>query len=238
MVTLQDSATTWALVPIKDFARAKSRLTTVLTDEQCAELAACMAADVTTALRGCAGIGHVVCLGQEPQIRAFATEHGCEFIAETAGAGLSANLDHAAQQLQENGARTLLIVPGDLPTITPADLDALLENHRGGLTICPADLDGGTNALVISPPTGIGFLFGNRSSEQHIRAAEAAGLEHRIVRAVAFRCDIDVPADLAWLCSADPQEHTRRYLDRSGIRSTLRSIMGATFHQPPSAATA
>jgi 2-phospho-L-lactate guanylyltransferase len=179
-----------------------------------------------------------VCLGGEPQIRAFAAEHGCEFIAEIAGAGLSLNLDHAAQQMQENGARTLLIVPSDLPTITPADLDALLQNHHGGLTICPAGRDGGTNALVISPPTGIDFLFGDCSGERHIRAAEAAGLEHRVVRAEAFRCDIDVPADLAWLCRGDPQGHTGRYLDQSGIRSALRSTMGATFHPRSSAATA
>jgi 2-phospho-L-lactate guanylyltransferase len=231
---LKDSATTWALVPIKDFARAKSRLAAVLTTEQCAALAACMAADVATALRGCAGIGHIVCLGEEPQIRAFAAEHDCEFIAERPDAGLLANLDHAAQELQGNGARTLLIVPSDLPTITPANLDSLLEKHHGGLTICPADRDGGTNALVISPPTGIGFLFGKQSCERHCRAAEAADLEYRVVHAAPFSIDIDRPADLAWLCGFDPQGQTGRYLDRSGLRATILNHSD----QPPSAAIA
>jgi 2-phospho-L-lactate guanylyltransferase len=231
---LKDSATTWALVPIKDFARAKSRLAAVLTTEQCAALAACMATDVVTALRGCAGIDHVVCLGEEPQIRTFAAEHGCEFIAERPGAGLLANLDHAARQLQENGARTLLIVPSDLPTITPADLDTLLEKHHGGLTICPADRDGGTNALVISPPTGIGFLFGKQSCARHCRAAAAAKLEYRVLRTAAFSVDIDRPADLAWLCDVDPQGQTGRYLDQSGLRATVLDHSD----QPPSAATA
>jgi len=231
---LQDSATTWALVPIKDFARAKSRLAAVLTTEQCAALAACMAADVVAALRGCTGIGHVVCLGEEPQIRTFAAEHDCEFIAERPDAGLLANLDHAARQLQENGARTLLIVPSDLPTIAPADLDMLLEKHHGGLTICPADRDGGTNALVISPPTGIGFLFGEQSCQRHRSAAEAEGLEYRVVHATAFSIDIDRPTDLAWLCGADPQGQTGRYLDRSGLRATILD----NSDRPPSAASA
>ncbi len=227
---MQDSVTTWALVPIKDFARAKSRLAAALSPEQCSELARSMAADVVTALRDCPDIGHVVCLGQEPCIRDFAAEYGCEFIAERAGTGLSASLDQAARQLEKKGARKLLVVPGDLPVITPDDLVSLLDKHRDGLTICPAGRDGGTNAIIISPPTGIHFRFGKQSCERHIRAAEAAGLEHRNVNATAFRYDIDVPADLAWLCSVEPDGHTGRFLNRSSIP--------ATFCQPPSSATA
>jgi len=217
-------------VPIKDFARAKSRLASALSTEQCAELAVCMAADVTASLRACSAIGHVVCLGEEPEIKAFAAAHGCEFIVEIPRTGLSVNLDHAARQLQENGAQTLLIVPSDVPTITPADLDELLNHHRDGMTICPAGRDGGTNALVISPPTGIGFQFGEQSCQRHVHAAEAAGLEHRIVQAAAFSYDIDRPEDLEWLCKDDPHGQTRRYLEQSPI-CTL-------FRQPPSAASA
>jgi len=217
-------------VPIKDFARAKSRLASALSTEQCAELAVCMAADVTATLRACPGIGHVVCLGEEPEIQAFATAHGCEFIAEKPGAGLSVSLDHAARQLQENGAQTLLIVPSDVPTISPDDIGELLNNHHGGLTICPAARDGGTNALVVSPPTGIGFQFGEQSCARHVHAAEAAGLEHRVVQAAAFSCDIDRPADLEWLCKDDPHGQTRRYLEQSPICNA--------FRPPPSAASA
>ncbi len=216
-------------MPIKGFTKAKSRLGTVLTTEQCAQLAACMATDVVTALRQCTGIDHVVCLGEDPLVRTFSSEHGCKFISELPGAGLSANLDYAARQIQESGAQTLLIVPGDLPTITTADIDALLEKHCGGLTICPASRDGGTNGLIISPPTGIHFLFGEHSCEQHILAAKAAGLKQRVISPAAFQCDIDRPADLAQLCRINLQGCTGRYLDQSGIRVLL---------QPPSVANA
>ena len=217
-------------MPIKDFTRAKSRLSTTLTAEQCTQLAACMAADVITALRGCTGISHIVCLGEGPEIQAFATEHDCEFIAEQSGAGLSANLDIAAQQLQDKGAQTLLIIPSDLPTITATDIDQLLSNHHGGLTVCPAVRDGGTNALVVSPPTGIGFLFGEQSCKRHLRAAETAGLEHRVVHVTAFDIDIDRPVDLEWLCNDEPHGQTRRYLERSELC--------CLFAQSPSAASA
>ncbi len=227
---LQDCTTTWALVPIKNFARAKSRLATVLSAEQCAALATCMATDVIAALRGCADVGRVVCLGEQPEIETFATQQGCEFVAERSGAGLSANLDHAARSLQENGARSLLIVPGDLPLIAPADVSTLLKKHRDGMTICPAGRDGGTNALVISPPTAIGFLFGEQSCERHCRAAEAAGLQPHIVEVAAFSHDIDQPTDLEQLCRLEVHGHTGRYLEQADIR--------AAFSLPPSAALA
>ena len=189
-----------------------------------------MAADVVATLHACATIGHVVCLGEAPGIRTFADEHACEFIAETTDDGLLSNLDRAARQLQNLGAQTLLIVPGDLPTIRPADVDELLIAHHDGLTVCPAARDGGTNALVISPPTGIGFLFGEQSCKRHVDAAEVAGLVHRVVQSEAFDYDIDRPVDLEWLCNDEPHGRTRAYLEQSGLC--------AVFDQPPSAASA
>lgn len=216
---MTDSNKVWALVPIKEFARAKSRLGGTLTAQQCADLAACMAGDVITALLECEPVARVTCLGAGEQMEAFVTSRGCSFIGEIPGAGLSANLDLAARQLQDAGARTLLVLPGDLPMLESADIGTLLAKHKGGLTVCPARRDGGTNALIVSPPTGIRFRFGESSCARHVEAAKVAGLEHRTVHAPAFECDIDTPDDLGALCRSDVRGQTGQYLDRSGIRS-------------------
>jgi len=223
---VHDNGQTWALVPIKEFDRAKSRLGGTLTAAQCADLAVCMAGDVIDALRGSARIDHIACLGTGPHIAEFAARQGATFMAEQPGDGLSSHLDAAARQLAERGAQVLVIVPVDVPMITSVDVDALLAMHTGGLTICPARRDGGTNALVIEPPTGIAFRFGEHSAARHVEAAVAAGLDHRVVQAAAFEHDIDTPADLAALCRTERHTQTGRYLDRSGIRSS---------HRPPAA---
>jgi hypothetical protein len=36
----------------------------------------------------------------------------------------------------------------------------LIEGHPGGLSLCPAARDGGSNALLLSPPTAMPFLYG------------------------------------------------------------------------------
>lgn len=216
---MHDNGQTWALVPIKEFDRAKSRLSGALTAEQRAELAFCMASDVIDALRGSASIDHVACVGSGPHIAEFAARRGCTFIAESRSDDLSNHLDEAARQLADRGAQLLMIVPADVPMITSADVDALLAAHTGGMTICPARRDGGTNALIIDPPTAIAFRFGEHSADRHVEAATAAGLAHRVLHAAAFEYDIDTPADLAALCQTGPRSQTGRYLDRSGIRS-------------------
>lgn len=212
-----------ALVPIKEFARAKSRLGGVLTAGQCAELAACMTGDVIDALLDCERIERIACLGAGEQTAEFANSRGCAFIDEIPGSDLSANLDLAARRLQDEGAETLLILPGDLPMLTSADIEMLLAGHNDDLTICRAQRDGGTNALVVSPPTGIRFRFGESSCARHAEAAKAAGLTHRIVNAPAFGHDIDTPDDLTALCRSAVHGETGRYLDRSGLRSAAGS---------------
>jgi 2-phospho-L-lactate guanylyltransferase len=209
---LNNRETTWALVPIKDFAAAKSRLSPALSAMQSAELAACMAADVLAALRGCARIERVACLGSGRAVRRLAAQYGCHLIAEPPGAGLSGGLNAAAREIERRGARTLLIVPGDLPMLTSEDVDALLDAHAGGLSICPARRDGGTNALVITPPTAIDFRFGDDSCARHVDAARAVGLDPQCIELAAFDDDIDTPADLERLTRMKPLGYTGRFL--------------------------
>ena len=210
--TVDKTESTWALVPVKDFSAAKSRLSPALSNIQCAELAANMAADVIAALRDCTAVDRIACLGSGWAVRRFAAQQGCEFLAEKPGGDLSTGLNTAAKTLERRGADTLLIVPGDLPLITSRDIDALLAAHQTGLTICPASRDGGTNALVLSPPAAIRFRYGDDSCAQHLLAARKAGIDSQCLEMAAFEFDIDVPADLEQLQRMNPGGQTGRFL--------------------------
>ena len=99
-------------------------------------------------------------------------------------AGLCDALDMAAAELAVRGFDTALILPADIPTVTAADIDNLLARHDGGLSICPAIRDGGTNALMCSPPDAVAFCYGKNSAERHIQQAEAGrGTAHALARA-------------------------------------------------------
>jgi len=205
-----------AIVPVKEFSRAKSRLGGLLNAAECAVLARAMCRDVIAALRGVPAIAGVTLLGHGRDIARLAAETGCRHLCEHV-AGLNHELRAAAGRLEKEGAATLLVVPADLPYLGSSDIEKLLARHDAGLTICPAESDGGTNALVISPPTAIDFSFGTGSAQRHTQSAQDAGIQCRRVEPAALRRDIDTPEDLVRLCRGPAGRHTSRYLAASGI---------------------
>ena len=208
-------------MPVKAFELAKTRLRPALTADQCSALAQNMAADVIDALHESRRLQGISLLGDESGVAEFARKLNCEFLAEDPNADLSANLDAAAAKLQSDGVANLLVVPGDLPMLRGQHVDGLLACHTDGLSICEAGRDGGTNALVISPPTAIDFRFGRNSARRHMEAAGAAGLRCHESTEHAFDRDIDTPEDLLWFCRKASPGRTTDYLTRSGICEIL-----------------
>lgn len=180
-----------------------------------------MACDVLDALSASAMLDSITLLGNAAELEPLVSKYACSVISDIAGLGLTGNLDQAAQTLQKDGKESILIVHSDLPLLTSHDIDDLLRAHKAPLTLCPASRDGGTNALIATPPTLLPFCFGQDSFARHVEAAQAANLDYQIAEPSAFAHDIDTPADLDWLCQQGATGHTGHYLAESGILQTM-----------------
>ncbi len=220
-----------AVVPVKNFSTAKRRLLDVLDSGECAGLAEAMLADVLDALAGSSACESVCLLGGTDARRA-ARQYSLRWY-DDAGRDLNSALGSAARALAAGRVEKLLILPGDLPALSGEDLDALDTAHRTGLIVCPARRDGGTNALLVSPPDAIEFHFGPDSARHHLEAGIAAGLPGRQYDAAAFGLDVDTPDDLLWLCQDAGDTHTGRFLQTSGIARRLLSTAGRSASQNP-----
>lgn len=214
----------WALVPIKPFPAAKSRLGTAFSREECEQLAAGMARDVLRALIAAPEIAGIGILTGEATLARFPEAAGARLFAETAGGDWCADLGEAARALAASGARTVMVLPSDLPTLAAADIRALLAAHTEtpeGVTVAAAR-DGGTNALVLTPPTVIPFRFGPDSAARHLAEAAARGVVAQRLELPAFARDIDTPDDVRWLCSQRIACATIAYLRASGLADRLK----------------
>lgn len=218
-------ATTWALLPVKTPERAKTRLASVLRPQECAELSRAMLLDVLAAMQSSSRITHVAVLTSDPEVAALAEQLGLAVIPDEADQSLCESMNSAARYIAAQGAATLLIIPGDIPTVTADDIDQLIERHceahESGLSVCPAIRDGGTNALVCSPPDALPFQFGNDSARRHIDLAHERGLGAERTPMQPFFRDIDTPEDLVWLSDQHNGTHTVSYLRESGIFARL-----------------
>lgn len=219
---------TWAIVPLKSLDLAKTRLTSVLSRPECREIALHMAEDVVGALTGAACFSDVGILTADPALGSLAERFGCRALGEEPTGDWQQSLALAGCDLADAGTQCLVVVPGDLPTLRPADIAALLARHQSDVTVVPAARDGGTNALVLSPPDAMGFLFGPDSARRHVDAALRAGHRAESVALEAFAHDIDTPDDLRRFCESATGGATRKYLDRSGIAARLRERLAVS----------
>lgn len=221
----------WAIVPLKYFDDAKSRLADVLSTTERQLLVRTMARDVLRALSGCSYLQGVLINSRESEVFALAQEFGAEVFVEPKGCDLSRSVTLASEWLQrERGATGTLIVHADIPLATAVDFDTLLKQHQQ-LSFVPDDERLGTNCIAATPPNPIEYRYDGRSFAPHLASAEANGLACQVCEIERLQLDIDTHADLKKLLDAVTLAHskgesigeTATYLEASGIAQRLGS---------------
>lgn len=206
----------WAVVPIRSFSDGKHRLAPVLGDSLRTELVEAMFLDVLDVLIGAPGLDGILVITRDPVATARARQRRVEVLEERS-VGLNRALTQAAQYLRRSGRSGLLIVPGDVPLASRAELAEVLATHDGApaLTLVP-DLEGqGTNALACSPPGLVEFQFGEHSADAHLRVGRDKGAQVRTLRLPGFGLDVDTAADLSALFERGAHTRSGRLLAES-----------------------
>ena len=218
-----------AVIAVKSIARAKQRLSTVLPAAERARLMSLMVEDVLSALVASDSVSGVVVVTSDSAVKKLATGFGAMVLAEasdTQGPGstaLNAAFAQGIQAVEDMGVSDVLLLPADIPLVTPDAIDAMRRCHqRPGISLNPAASDGGTNALMLSPLRAIVTAFGHNSCRRHIELAEQAGSSPTLFQHPAFALDIDTIADLRALAALPVTCRTREYLEKSGVVARIQ----------------
>jgi 2-phospho-L-lactate guanylyltransferase len=227
---------TAAILPVKRFVRAKQRLGASVADPLRVELAEAMVADVLLALAQSRAIEQTILVTGERSVAAAARQRGAIVIEDEHEHGQPAAAKLGVQRALAAGIERVLCVPGDCPTLDPAELDALLEIDpsaaRAGEVVVVPDRHGtGTNGLLLAPPGAIPPSFGPGSCERHRTLARQAGVACRVERVPSLLLDIDTGADLdvlrARLAGRPARALRTRAVLGGGERSGVLSMTGS-----------
>jgi 2-phospho-L-lactate/phosphoenolpyruvate guanylyltransferase len=202
---------TLAVLPVKRFELAKSRLSEALAPQMRGRLAEAMVADVLEVLAGAEDLDGVVVVTNEASVAALATPSAASVLADPYEEGQSAAALVGIRHALDEGYERVLLVPGDCPALDDATLRELLgrADPPPAVTIV-ADRHGtGTNALVLTPPDAIEPGFGPGSFERHAERARIAGAAWRVAPLPGLLLDVDTPDDLAALREALAGRATR-----------------------------
>lgn len=216
---------TAAILPVKRFAAAKSRLgASPVADPLRADLVRAMVGDVLVALREVKALENTIVVTNEAPVAAAARYQGALVVQDTAETGQSDAVALGVARALAEGFERVLCVPGDCPALDPNELQELLDADSarasgGPLIVIVPDRHGtGTNGLLLAPPDAIAPSFGPGSCERHRTLAVAAGVDCRIERPPSLLLDIDTSADLASL---------RERLDGEAVRAPrTRAVLG------------
>ena len=188
----------WAIVPVKPLRRGKSRLAGVLSPEERNDLNRRLLTHTLETLNAIPEIEQVLVISRDQAALSLAREHGARTVLENGAPELNVALARATIVAKNYATRGLLIVPADLPLISPEDVNAMLDiaGDPPVVVLAPDHRRQGTNALLVCPVGLIEYDFGPGSFQRHCERALQAGARLEILDLPSLALDMDMPEDL------------------------------------------
>ena len=183
------------IIPMKPLAEGKTRLGRQFNQSQRADLTLGMLQRVISAIKG-ASIELFWVIGGDERVTRLVRNQDGIWLPEM-GRNLNDTLTKAFDTAFKEGY-SVLYLPGDLPFIKPSDVINLIRSseRRNNITLAPARIDGGTNAILV--PQGIAFQpeLGARSFAKHLAQAAIMEVSVAICYSPGLGFDLDTVDDL------------------------------------------
>jgi len=198
------------LVPVKNLADAKQRLSSILSPQERLALAQAMCEDVLQALARWQRRPAVVVVTDDSFARDLAARFNFEVVADD-NSGETSAIEMATAVCRKRGADSTLVVPADIPLIDSSELQKIVDSApRGGAVLVPDAAGRGTNAAWRSPGDLFPLRFGNDSFLPHLAAAKATGLPCVVLELPGIARDVDRPEDLRELAAASGERRAQK----------------------------
>jgi 2-phospho-L-lactate guanylyltransferase len=190
----------WAIVPVKPFNRAKSRLADELLPEQRELLAMRLLEKTVRMLVPLARIQGVLVISRDTKALSMVREWGAQTVQESGAPELNNAVYRATHAVRAWGGDAVLVVPADLPMLVAEDIDEVVKlgHYHNSVVIAPDRHEHGTNLLLVRPPGLIPYSFGEDSFATHQRLAKEVGATIQVYRSNRVALDLDTPGDLLY----------------------------------------
>jgi 2-phospho-L-lactate guanylyltransferase len=206
---------TAVLIPFKAH-RKKSRLFRVLGPDQRGRLAELMLVDVLGAFRKAGLLQRCYVITSDSKVLALARGQGARTIVESRDKGVNAAVEIGVKTLGID--RDFMVVPSDLPLITPGEIKcALVMKRNFDCVISPSRSFDGTNLLIFSGKVAPALSYDSDSFWNHVGGAARKGLSLAVYCGEGVLSDVDTPEDLRLLSRTG-----RRTLSAEFAREALK----------------
>ena len=198
---------TWAVLPVKRYSVGKSRLRNLFSQAELTELNQNLFESTFTKIQEAPGIDKILVVSREEHALAWCESHGGVALLEDDPSTLNSAITQAQKAICSHGNGKIVILPSDLPLMTPKDLGKLISLADGErkLVIVPDHYQTGTNALVMSEPELIEPRFGSGSFRKHTRQALEKNAELVVYLNENIQWDLDTSLELCRIINTQPE---------------------------------
>lgn len=194
----------WAIVPVKPLRRGKSRLSEILSEDERAHLNHQLFVHTIDILKEVDAITDILVVSRDSDVLTEARDLQVRTVTENGTPELNAALRRATLFSKVFSTEGVLIVPADLPLMSPEDVNAFLDERTEApcVVIAPDRRRQGTNLLFTNPADLLTFSYGKESFSRHIQLAQENDAQVVIVENERIALDLDLPDDYVLLNSA------------------------------------
>ena len=217
------------LIPIKEPARVKTRLSQLLTLAERQQLVWAMFTDVCRAVAEVRNADAVFLVTSFDRAIDHAHTLGFDVLRESEQQSESASVDWAARQLRERGFDAVLRLPADVPLVQVEDIEALLGIDLTAPTalLVPSFEGTGTNAILRAPVDLFPSRFGPNSLALHKEEGRRVGVDCLTFTNERLALDIDEPQDIAMFLQRGKGTASYRLLEEMQIAARLNDFLQA-----------
>ncbi len=190
--------TIWAIVPVKPLRRGKSRLAGMLTEDQRTRLNRYLLQHILTTLNEIREVDHTLVISRDPAALALTREMGGRTVLEDGAPQFNTAIKRATIVAKAHGAHAVLVLPADLPLVTPEDIKKIIAAGKKPpvVVIAPDRRQDGTNGLFINPAGLIDYCYGPGSYKCHSEKVIDSKAKLEVLLSDNIALDLDLPEDL------------------------------------------
>ncbi|NIM25519.1 MAG: 2-phospho-L-lactate guanylyltransferase [Nitrosopumilaceae archaeon] len=192
---------TAAVIPVKTFSKAKSRLE--LSPLQTEKICQLMLEEILQTLSISPQIDKVVVVTKDEKAKEIGKKFNVILIDDEKEEGVNNAVALADKYLEENNFDTSIVFPQDIPYIKTQDIDFILQFKADSnyVIVVPSRRFDGTNALVRMPINLMKTHYDEDSYKIHMSTAKELTRDVSLVFVKRIMWDVDNLEDLKFLLS-------------------------------------
>ena len=187
---------TVAIIPVKSFLKAKTRLT--ISSEKTVDICKLMLGEVLQTISTSKKIDNTIIVSHDQSAFDIGKKFGVIEVFDELESGVNNAITLADEYISDSEFGTSIILPQDIPFFNSSDLDNLFSffQRKNSIIVVPSRQFNGTNSLIRNPSRVMTTRYDEGTYKSHLDEAKCNNIDFSLVLIRRLMLDIDSQDDI------------------------------------------